>query len=52
MEELLDAFHGLHDSLVEMELCEKFPNLPVEYRKLICQLRVITNKGISGIENA
>lgn len=52
MEELLDAFLGLHDALAEVELADRFPDLPVEYRRLICQLRVITRKGIEGIENA
>lgn len=52
MEELLDAFLGLHDALSELELTDHFPDLPVEYRRLVCQLRVITSKGIDGIENA
>jgi hypothetical protein len=52
MEELLDAFLGLHDALTEVELTDRFPELPVEYRKLICQLRVVTSKGIDGIQGA
>ena len=52
MEELLDAFLGLHDALTDVELTDRFPDLPVEYRRLICQLRVVTRKGIEGIENA
>lgn len=52
MEELLDAFLGLHDALSELEFTDRFPDLPVEYRRLVCQLRVITSQGIDGIENA
>jgi len=52
MEELLDAFLGLHDALSELELADRFPDLPVDYRRLVCQLRVVTNKGIEGIEDA
>lgn len=52
MEELLDAFLGLHDALAELESTDRFPDLPVEYRRLVCQLRVITGKGIDGIEEA
>lgn len=50
MEELLEAFLGLHDALSDLEFAERFPDLPVEYRRLVCQLRVITSKGIDGIK--
>lgn len=52
MEELLDLFMGLHDALSELELADLYPNLPAEYRRLTCQLRVITAKGIDGIKDA
>lgn len=52
MEELLDAFLGLHDALTEVEMADRFPELPIKYRKLICQLRVVTSQGIDGIKDA
>lgn len=52
MEELLNAFIDLHDSLTVLEMTDHFPDLPIEYRRLACQLRVVTHKGIEGIENA
>lgn len=52
MEELLDSFLELHDALTDLELAERFPDLPIEYRRLVCQLRVITSKGIDGINAA
>lgn len=52
MEELLNAFIDLHDSLTVLEMTDHFPDLPIEYRRLVCQLRAVTHKGIEGIENA
>lgn len=49
--ELADLMVELQDALSAMEFADMWPDLPTEYRQLVCQLKVLTGIANDSLED-